>query len=256
MLPLKSWEAKNLDAVLRSGDRLYCRINSQHDYLLVNDIPDVITEFGEQFSISKNGEMFGMLIKGQFNGIGQELDVALKSMIQHNKLTHAIMCIGQPPALSMTARLQGSSACALLLIKDNYYIFDPHSRNKHGKPDDSGAAVLLNFKTIRHLCSYIRDLGISLNCHYYEITIISVNHFLLGKYVDDQKRKQAEKIRQSKTDFDAEKSFTGDKIKLSKRERETLRCDKNHLLMMQKHEDTTYKQRKTKEFRIKETGKS
>ena len=214
MLPLKSWEAKNLDAILRSGDRLYSRINSQHYYLLVNDIPEVITGFGEQYSISKSGEMFGLLTKGQFDGIGQELHVAIKSMIQHNKMTHAIMCIGQPPSVS--ARLQGGSACALLLMKDNYYIFDPHSRDKHGNPVDSRAAVLLNFKTIKHLCSYIRNLGISLIYDYYEITIINVNHFLLGKYVDDQKRKQAEKIRQNKTDFDADKSFIHDKIKLSK----------------------------------------
>ena len=86
VLPLKNWEAKNLDAILRSGDRLYSRINSkQHDYLLMNDFPDVITEYGEQYSIGKNGEMFGWLTKGQFDGIGQELHFALKSMVQHNK---------------------------------------------------------------------------------------------------------------------------------------------------------------------------
>ena len=215
VLPLKNWEAKNLDSILRSGDRLYSRINSKHDYLLVNDIPDVITEFGEQYSIDKNGEMFGLLTKGQFDGIGQELHIALKSIVQHNKITYGIMCIGQPPT-SVSAGLQGGSACALLLMKDNYYIFDPHSRDKYGNPVDSGAAVLLNFKTIKHLSSYIRDLGISLKCEYYEITIINVNHFLLGKYVDDQKRKQDEKIRQSKTDLNADKSFMDDKIKLSK----------------------------------------
>ena len=125
------------------------------------------------------------------------------------------MCIGQPPT-SVSTGLQGGSACALLVMKDNYFIFDPHSGDKYGNPVDSGAAVLLNFKTIKHLCSYIRDLGISLKCEYYEITIINVNHFLLGKYVDDQKRKQDEKIRQSKTDLNTDKSFMDDKIKLSK----------------------------------------
>ena len=35
------------------------------------------------------------------------------------------MCIGQPPT-SMLAGLQGSSACALLLMKDNYYIYLIH----------------------------------------------------------------------------------------------------------------------------------
>ena len=66
-----------------------------------------------------------------------------------------------------------------------------------------------------------------------------MNYFLLGKYVDHQKKKQAEKIRQNKTD--ADKLVLGDKIKLTKWERETLRCDKNHLFMKQKHQDTTYK---------------
>ena len=174
ILPLKSWEAKNLDVILRSGDRLYSRINSQHGYLLISDIPDVsqhgyllisdipdvITEFGKQYSIDKQGEMFGMLTKGQFNGIGQELDIAVKSVIHDNKMTHAVMCIGQPPTTSVSSRLKGGSACALLLMKGNYYIFDPHSRDKCGKPIDSRAAVLLNFKTVKHLCTYIRNLGI------------------------------------------------------------------------------------------------
>ena len=68
-----------------------------------------------------------------------------------------------------------------------------------------------------------------------------MNHFLLGKYVDDQKKKQAEKIRQNKTD--ADKLDLGDKIKLTKQERETLRHDKNRLFMKQKCQDTTYEVR-------------
>ena len=32
VLPLKNWEAKNLDSILRSGDRLYSRINSKHEF--------------------------------------------------------------------------------------------------------------------------------------------------------------------------------------------------------------------------------
>ena len=59
VLPIKYWEPKHLREILRIGDRLYRRINSPHYYLLVSDIPDVVTEFGKQYSVQRNGEMSG-----------------------------------------------------------------------------------------------------------------------------------------------------------------------------------------------------
>ena len=72
-------------------------------------------------------------------------------------------------------------------------MFDPHSRDRNGKVVESGASILLHFATIRQFCSYIQELGSSLNFNYYEITTVSVNSLLFERYVTDQNRRQAEK---------------------------------------------------------------
>ena len=59
------------------GDKLYRKINSPHYYLLVSDIPDIVTEFGEQYSISRKDEMFGPINKPLPNGIDQGLSDAI-----------------------------------------------------------------------------------------------------------------------------------------------------------------------------------
>ena len=89
---------------------LYRRINSPHYYLLVSDIQDVVTEFGEQYSVQRNSEMFGPISRPLPNGIGQRLDDAIRSMIQESKWTNGVLCIGQAPDSSAYSRLQGGSA--------------------------------------------------------------------------------------------------------------------------------------------------
>ena len=214
---------------MRIGDRLYRRINSPHYYLLVSDIPDVVTEFGEQYSVQRSGEMFGPISRPLPSGIGQRLNDAIKSMIQESKWTNGVLCIGQAPDSSAYSRVQGGSACALLVTKNNYYIFDPHSRDRNGRVVESGASILLHFTTIRQFCSrawFFTEF-------YYEITIVSVNSLLFERYVTDQKRRQAEK---SETKVNHETSTST----LTKREREALKCEQNHLRMVKKHQELIY----------------
>ena len=155
ILPMKYWEQKHLDEILRIGDRLYQRINCPHDYLLVSDVPNVVTEFGEQYSITRNTELFGPIKNTLPGGIGQELDHSVKSMIKENKWTTGVLCIGQTPDASLHSRLQGGSACSLVVAKNNFYIFDSHSRDRNGKVVESGTSVLLHFTTIKQCCSHI-----------------------------------------------------------------------------------------------------
>ena len=159
--------------------------------MLVNDIPEIITEFGEQYRITRGNKVFGLLSKGLLDGIGQDSDDAIESMIQDHKWTSSVLCIGQPPISLLSARLQGGSACALLVMENNYYIFDPHSTDIYGRPVDAGASVLPNFKTIRQCCSHIRQLGNLLNCNFYEVTTINMSHVHLNKYLDDTKGNQS-----------------------------------------------------------------
>ena len=251
VLPIKYWEPKHLDEILQIGDRLYRRINSPHYYLLISDIPDVVTEFGEQYSVQINGEMFELIGGLLPNGIGQRLDDVIRSMIQESKWTNGVLCIGQAPNSLAYSRLQGGSACALLVTENNYCIFDPHSRDRNGKVAESGASILLHFTTIRQFCSYIQVILILiLNCNYYENTPASVNSLLFERYATDQNRRQAEK---NETKVNQETSTS----KLTKREREAIKCEQNHLRIVKKCQELTYSNKeKTKNAESKQEKRS
>ena len=120
MLPIKYWKPENLDEILIFGDRLYNRINCPHDYLLVSDIPDIVKEFEEQYSVTRSDELFGQITNSPYDDIGQELDYSIKSMIQENKWTTGVLCMGQAPDTCLHSILQGGSACALLVSKYNF----------------------------------------------------------------------------------------------------------------------------------------
>ena len=118
MLPIKYWVQKNLDEILRIGDRLYNRINCPHDYILVSDIPDVVKEFGQQYSVTRNGGLFGQIKNGPCDQIGQELDYSIKSMIQENKWTTGVLCIDQAPNTSLHSRLEGGSSMCIVCCQE------------------------------------------------------------------------------------------------------------------------------------------
>ena len=184
-----------------------------------------MTEFGEQYSVQRSGEMFGPISRPLPSGIGQRLDDAIKSMIQESKWTNGVLFIGQTPDSSAYSRLQGGLACALLVTKNNYYTCDPHSRDRNGRVV-AGASILLHFTIIRQFCSYIQELGSSLNSNYCEITIVSVNSLLFERYVTDQKRMKQVNLETSSST-------------LTKREREGLKCEQNCLGMVKKHQELT-----------------
>ena len=77
ILPMKYWKQKHLDEILRIDDKLYQRINCSHVYLLVSDVPNIITGFEEQYSITRNSELFGPIKNTLPAGIGQELDQSI-----------------------------------------------------------------------------------------------------------------------------------------------------------------------------------
>ena len=196
-----------------------------------------MTKFGEQYSVQRNGEMFGPISRPLPNGIGQRLDDAIRSMIQESKWTNGVLRIGQAPDSSAYSRLQGGSACALLVTKNNYYIFDPQSRDKNGKVVESDASILLHFTTIRQFCSYIQELSLT-------------DSLLFERYVTDQKRRQAEK---TETKVNHETSTS----KLTKGERDTLKHEQNHLRMVKKCQELTDSNKeKTKNAESKQEKRS
>ena len=59
--PIHRWQSKNLESILVTGNNLYAKIASTHYYLLPSDIPEHFSEFGHDFMIIIEKELFGTL---------------------------------------------------------------------------------------------------------------------------------------------------------------------------------------------------
>ena len=53
-------EHKDLNGILQASNRLYMKILKTHEYLLVTDIGNTVTEYGQRYSIEICKEMFGI----------------------------------------------------------------------------------------------------------------------------------------------------------------------------------------------------
>ena len=135
-------------------------------------------------------------------------------------------------------------ACALFVAKNNFYVFDSHSRDRNRKTVESGTAVLLHFTNFKQCCSHILELCFSLSCNYYEITIINVSNLCIEGYLNDQKRKQALENVATTNDYVLSHIDKKKQQNLSSREKQALRCEKSHLLQMIKKHDQSHTKRK------------
>ena len=185
VLSMEKWISQHLDLILRKGEDLYNKINSSHDYLLVNEIPQVINEFGGQYKVEKYQEMFGLLYSDYSSGdcLDERLHTMLTSMEKYNVCSSGILCLSSPGSAS-------GSSCALKVLRNNYYLFDPHSRDVCGRPVKRGASVLRHFRTAGQCYTHIYNLGQTLKCNQFEITLMKVIPLWLSNYVEDQKSKQ------------------------------------------------------------------
>ena len=64
-----------------TGNKLYLTIHSSHDYLMISDIPDVVTEYGGHYKINKYKEMFGTLGENEVI-VGTNLIDAIQLMVK------------------------------------------------------------------------------------------------------------------------------------------------------------------------------
>ena len=72
---------RTLNCILVTGNELYLTIHSSHDYLMISDIPDVVTEYGRHYKINKYKEMFGTLGENEIN-VGTNLIDAIQLMVK------------------------------------------------------------------------------------------------------------------------------------------------------------------------------
>ena len=82
-----------------------------------------------------------------------------------DKLTFRILCLGHG---------QSASASLLLVHGNHFYIFDPHSHDKNGKPIPSGTSVLLHYPSVEYCCAYLQEMAYTMHCSQYDLTKIEV----------------------------------------------------------------------------------
>ena len=168
VMPVDQLQSEHLDCILVTGNKLYLTIHSSHDYLIISDIPDVVTEYGGYYNINKYKEMFGTLGENEIN-VGTNLIDAIHLMVNKDIWTYGILCLGH---------MISGSASALLILGNDCYIFHPHSRDSTGKPIEGGTSVLLHFHNVQECCVYIKQLGNIMNCNQYELTLIKISNIL------------------------------------------------------------------------------
>ena len=80
-----------------------------HEYLLVTDTGNTVTEYGQRYGIEIYKEMFGNFTEEVDTVIGINLSDAMKSMTKENEWTYGILCI---------QHIATASSCALIMQRD------------------------------------------------------------------------------------------------------------------------------------------
>ena len=91
VMPVDQWQSEHLDCTSVTGNKLYLTTHSSHDYLMISDIPHVVTEYGGHYKINKYKEMFGTLGENEIN-VGTNLIDAIQLMVK-KIYGHMVFCV-------------------------------------------------------------------------------------------------------------------------------------------------------------------
>ena len=79
-------------------------------------------------------------------------------MINNNQWTHGILCLGQLQSAD-------GSTSPLLVHQNDFFIFDPHSRDTNEKPTSDGTSVLLHFQNAEEYGINIKQSAFFIHCN-------------------------------------------------------------------------------------------
>ncbi|PIK33653.1 hypothetical protein BSL78_29539 [Apostichopus japonicus] len=169
-----SFTTEDVDHVLYSGDQLYRQIAEERDvqYLLVEEIPDVITVDNERLDITKHQPYSGTLEVTESNNdsLVYALPEALANAVERSQ--YLFVTIGSSPGYTSAFFYKGDGT---------FLCFDSHSRNSSGESSPSGRAVIMKIESLEAAVSYTKDLAKSLNqttaC--FEITPTGISRSLI-----------------------------------------------------------------------------
>ena len=159
--------SKVLDQVLTDGMSLYHRIGV-YDYLLISQLPTHLKLNRDTFTVSYFESITGDILNdtslpgSPFHTINDALSISLDAS------QHILLSVGHTPA----------STTAIYKTSDHIFVFDPHSRTKHGMISINGTAVLLKFRNVQSLVIYLKRYAHSFaskqNICSFEVTPIEI----------------------------------------------------------------------------------
>ena len=166
-LPINMWTSSTLDRILVAGDELYLRrCDNNFGYLQLQDIHETEMMFQDQFLLNRQNPMTGLITYQRApSGPFFSLTRAITAMENPEQWKYGILTIADETI---------SGASMMIAVRQgNYYMFDPHSRDRYGNVQEGGTSVLLNFTSKVVFVRYIRNLATQLVTTQFELTPLS-----------------------------------------------------------------------------------
>ena len=192
-----NWIPNDIDNILDMGYNLYMaifehRIDKSSDYFQICDLKRTFLCKDHQFSCEPGSSFMGHFSQTKSNDVTYTLKDALQ--LAFDICPTAILIIQQ-------------YSISVNVVDNQYYVFDPHSRNAQGLCAPDGSAVLVTCSNVNNLCLYIKALvrtltdEITYSTAQFEVTAILLIHYDLDYYVGKIKNKpitQSEKEKKKK----------------------------------------------------------
>ncbi|XP_030832915.1 uncharacterized protein LOC584759 isoform X5 [Strongylocentrotus purpuratus] len=168
---VSQWQKQDLDKVLNYGNELYRFIQLSsainEDFLLISELPDQLEAFDVHFKMQCSQSVVG-IICGDESFLSHFNAVTLKDAL-HQELDRHDACFCT----------FGGQTFAIISTQEQYFIFDSHSRDRHGLMTDGGTSVILcssNWEGVYdHILKLAESMGINRNQTEFELTGIIVN---------------------------------------------------------------------------------
>ena len=178
------WEKRDIDTILFDGDELYSKCKSEHDFLLISDLPKVVEYAGQVYNMEYHNGYCGTIGRSTTESDFYALKDAIASGLALSRLNFFVTGGMEDGYSSLIMRSEGNEL----------YHFDSHSRNRLGLSDSNGKATLKRIDE-DELVSFLNDLCSSLGLggdSLFEIVPVTIQT-PLKKYLEQQKSFQRRK---------------------------------------------------------------
>ena len=143
------WTNSTLNNILVIGNNLYSSIRCSvrtNDYLLLTDVPDMVSIFDKVYSIQYSESFTGSLFMTSDIGPYISLRNSLLEVFSNSQRNYncCLLTIG----INTVAVFKNS--------EQSFKIFDSHSRDLYGMPDSLGRCTLVCIEGLENVASYLQ----------------------------------------------------------------------------------------------------